>query len=127
MKILSFKPGHDGSIVFLNDGNLIFSLEAEKNSFRRYEYLTPNVVLDGMSYLEGIPDVLAIGGWSKLGISGKGAGYFGVGNTNIISSKSNFLGTEVYKFTSSHERSHLMCSYSRTTIVCTGRNKYLWK
>lgn len=30
MKILSLKPGHDGTIVYLSEGQLMFSLEGEK-------------------------------------------------------------------------------------------------
>jgi len=32
--VLALKPGHDGTIVYVEDGRLVFSLEAEKDSFR---------------------------------------------------------------------------------------------
>lgn len=32
MKILSFNPGHDGAFAYLEDGNLVASIEAEKHS-----------------------------------------------------------------------------------------------
>lgn len=120
MKILSFKPGHDGSIAFLNNGNLDFSLEGEKNSFRRHEYITPYIVLDALSYIDR-PDVLAISGWRKDSeaqstSSVEDAGYFGVGNKSVISNASTFLGERMKRFSSSHERSHLMCSYGMSPL-----------
>ncbi|MDF5736630.1 MULTISPECIES: carbamoyltransferase C-terminal domain-containing protein [unclassified Nostoc] len=116
MKIISLKPGHDGSIAFLNNGHLVFCLEGEKNSFDRNHTLTPNLVLDAMSYLENIPDVLAIGGWIKgpyaeVMISDRDAEYYGIDPKNIISNKSTFFGENIARFSSSHERSHVMCSY----------------
>ncbi len=116
MKILSFKPGHDGSVALVENGALIFSLEAEKNSFERYESLTPNIVLDAMSYMKETPDVVAISGWLKgsetsFSITELEAGYFGTEPKKIISEQSLFCGKNVNRFSSSHERSHLMCSY----------------
>ncbi|WP_424100579.1 carbamoyltransferase C-terminal domain-containing protein [Moorena producens] len=115
MKILSFKPGHDGSIVYLNEGYLVFSLEGEKNSFRRYSAVTVNLFEEAMSYVDDIPDVVAVGGWYK-GVGPldnvstvSDAGYDGL--DNIMSEDSTFLGKNIKRFSSSHERSHLMCSY----------------
>lgn len=116
MKILSFKPGHDGSIALIENGTLIFSLEAEKNSFKRYESLTPNIFLDAMFYQKEIPDVVAISGWYKgsetsLSITEIEAGYFGLESQKIVSNQSLFCGKNVKRFSSSHERAHIMCSY----------------
>jgi predicted NodU family carbamoyl transferase len=115
MKVLSFKPGHDGSVALVEDGALIFSLEAEKNSFERYASLTPSVVLDAMSYIEHMPDVVAISGWfkgsEKSSTMESGAGYFGIDPQTIRSGESLFCGKEIKRFSSSHERSHIMCSY----------------
>ena len=36
MKILSYNPGHDGAVAFIEDFRLQFSLEAEKDSNYRY-------------------------------------------------------------------------------------------
>ncbi len=33
MLILGFKEGHDGAVAAIEDGRLLFSLEAEKDSF----------------------------------------------------------------------------------------------
>jgi predicted NodU family carbamoyl transferase len=114
MKILAFKPGHDGSIAILENGNLMLSLEAEKNSFERHESLTSEIVLGALSKINDIPDVIAVGGWLKgsgspISESDIGAGYIGI--NRIIDEYSYFCGKKVKKFSSSHERSHILCSY----------------
>jgi hydroxymethyl cephem carbamoyltransferase len=115
MKILSLKPGHDGTIVYLSEGQLMFSLEGEKNSFRRYSAVTVNLFVEAMSYLKELPEVVAVSGWYK-GVGPldnistvSDSGYDGL--DNIISENSTFLGKDIKRFSSSHERSHLMCSY----------------
>src|ERR1700722_12264234 len=65
MRILSLKPGHDGSIAYVDDGRLVFSLEAEKGSCPRYSGITAQLVFDALQLVPTIPDVLAIGGWYK--------------------------------------------------------------
>ncbi len=107
MKIISFNPDHDGSIVCLHDGNLVFSLEAEKNAHERHTSLKPDLIFNAMSNLETVPDVLAIGGWHK----GSEAGYYGIEPSSIISRESIFMGNKVKRFASSHERSHIMGAY----------------
>jgi predicted NodU family carbamoyl transferase len=51
--IIGFKPGHDGSIAYLRDGKLGFSLEAEKDSFHRYAEVTPSTVVEAFSLNRG--------------------------------------------------------------------------
>ena len=117
MKILSFKPGHDGSIAYLNDGQLLFSFEAEKDSFKRHSPITPNVLIDVFSHLKDIPDVIAVGGWIKgVGYEENtstisDAGYYGLSKESMIFSLTNCLGKKIKRFSASHELSHLMCSY----------------
>ena len=65
MKILSFKPGHDGSIAFIEDGSLIFCFEAEHDSFPRHETVTPELFLNALGKIDCIPDIVADGGWCK--------------------------------------------------------------
>jgi hypothetical protein len=47
MKILSVKPGHDGAIAWLEDGELVFSLEGEKSGFERHTTLHLQTILEG--------------------------------------------------------------------------------
>ncbi|MER9833255.1 hypothetical protein NKJ51_34065 [Mesorhizobium sp. M0134] len=65
MKIMSFKPDHDGTIAALDasSAELIYSYEAEKDSFRRYSSINPTTILEAAGRLDAIPDVVAVGGW----------------------------------------------------------------
>ena len=63
MKILSYNPGHDGAIAFLQDSRLIFSIESEKDSNYRYSGISVTDVLDAVGLLGEIPDVICMSGW----------------------------------------------------------------
>lgn len=114
MKILSFKPGHDGQIAYLDQGKLDFSIEAEKDSFPRYDTIHPEMLLKSMGYISEIPDVMAVSGWVKGWHSVEAtsaAGYFGIDTKGISVDKINVFGKTVTSFSSTHERSHLLCAY----------------
>jgi hypothetical protein len=63
MDILSYNPGHDGAIVHLREGRLIFSVEAEKDSNWRYTPVSTPDLLDAFGRLDQVPDVVCTGGW----------------------------------------------------------------
>ncbi len=109
MKILSLKPGHDGCVAFIADGRLIFSLEAEKDSFPRHGEVSAQLVAEALQMAPDLPDVLAVGGWHKQlpnQYSGVAAGYFGL--DQVGSRDAQLFGKPVKVFSSSHERSHLL-------------------
>ncbi|MGO4616188.1 hypothetical protein AB4Z47_19225, partial [Nocardia sp. 2TAF39] len=112
MLIIAFKPGHDGGIVAVENGRLLYSLESEKDSFARYSYLTPETVLEIAERLDRLPDVIAVGGRLRVGEARFGiqneinAGYYGA--EQMITRPSRFFGKDVTFFSSSHERSHIM-------------------
>jgi len=115
MLILGFKPGHDGSVAAIQDGRLLFSIEAEKDSFSRYSPVTPVTLLDAASELDRLPDVVALGGWNSkveagseaLSVRGVfGAGYFG--EDEVRGRETRFFGRDVRLTSSSHERSHIL-------------------
>ncbi|MEV7773841.1 carbamoyltransferase C-terminal domain-containing protein [Kitasatospora sp. NPDC086791] len=111
MLILGFKEGHDGAIAAIEDGRLLFSLEAEKDSFPRYDRLTAEVLLLAAERLGRIPDALAVGGWVKGAFSVEPpsrTGYFGVGPGAVSDQAGTFFGKQVKVFSSTHERSHIM-------------------
>lgn len=62
MKILSFKPGHDGSISYIKDSKLIFSHEAEKGSGFRYCNITTECIIEALSTINDAPDIIALSG-----------------------------------------------------------------
>jgi hydroxymethyl cephem carbamoyltransferase len=112
--IVAFKPGHDGSVAAIGDGRLLFSLEAEKDSYARYSLLSPVTLLELADELNETPDVVALSGWQSKVEAGEravdvrgtfGAGYFGAHSTERHDS--TFFGKRTRYFSGSHERSHI--------------------
>jgi predicted NodU family carbamoyl transferase len=120
MNILSYNPGHDGAFAYLEDGRLVTSLESEKNSRYRYSPLTVPDVFNVFSELKEVPDVLCRSGWWSDGThlpEQQGvAGYHGINNSDIIIGKRRLLGKTVEYFSSSHERSHLLCAFGMSNL-----------
>lgn len=114
MLILSMKEGHDGGVVAIEDGKLLFALEAEKDSYPRYDRLTGEVMVRAAGMLDRAPDVVALGGWVKGFHSVEPpsrTGYFGVGPKAISDEAGRFFGRDVRIFSSTHERSHIYTAY----------------
>ncbi len=116
MNLLSYNPGHDGAIAFLQNFHLMFSIEAEKDSNYRYSAVSVSDVLDVVGELRVIPDVICMGGWwlrdhhEYLHGSHRNGGYRGVSSTAAILEKGRLLGGRAQYFSSSHERSHILCA-----------------
>lgn len=113
MRIISVKPGHDGHISYIKDGSLVFSHEAEKDSGFRYAELDILTTLDAFAALDQPPQIIATSGWSRgWDLQGKpvAGGYSGL--ATIPPNIRTFMGHQASFYTSSHERSHLMCAYS---------------
>jgi predicted NodU family carbamoyl transferase len=113
--IISYNPGHDGALVHLRDGRLVSSVEAEKDSNWRYTPLGTRDLLDAFSRLDQVPDVLCTGGWwpreARLTGTPWHVGYRGVAKDGITANQRLLLGKSVPFFSSSHERSHLLCAF----------------
>ena len=122
MKILSYNPGHDGSFTYLKDGHLMFSIEAEKNSKYRYSPVSCPDVFNTLGEIEEIPDVICTGGWwahdhyEYLSGSKVNVGYRGVSKSNIILDQRRLLGKSVHYYSSSHERSHILCAFGMSNL-----------
>ena len=120
MIILSYNPGHDGAFAYLEDGQLVASVESEKNSRYRYSPLAVPDVFSVFSELKEVPDALCRGGWlpsdTHLPEQQGVAGYHGVHNSGIIVGKRRLLGKTVEYFSSSHERSHLLCAFGMSNL-----------
>ena len=120
MIILSYNPGHDGAFAYLEDGQLVASLETEKNSRYRYSPLAVPDVFTVFSELKEVPDVLCRSGWwsndTHLPEQQCIAGYHGINNSDIIIGKRCLLGKAVEYFSSSHERSHLLCAFGMSNL-----------
>jgi predicted NodU family carbamoyl transferase len=120
VKILSYNPGHDGTIAYLQDARLLLSIEAEKNSNYRYSPLSSHDVFNVLGELDEIPEVICTGGWwprdefEYLGGSDAHVGYRGVGGATV--DRRRLLGRTVHYFSSSHERSHLLCAFGMSSL-----------
>lgn len=120
MNILSYNPGHDGAFACLNNGRLLFSIEAEKNSNYRYSPVSSHDVFDILGELDEIPDVLCTGGWWKREEELRGTaahfGYRGVRKVDAIIDERRLLGKAIRHFSSSHERSHILCAFGMSSL-----------
>ena len=119
MKILSFNPGHDGGFAYLDSGQLVVSIEAEKNSGYRYSPLSVPDVFSILGAIDHIPDVLCRGGWwpgdCSAGVN-DAAGYHGLASSDLVVGKKRLFGRTIDSFSSSHERSHLMCAFGMSDL-----------
>ena len=120
VKILSYNPGHDGAIVYLQDAHLVFSVEAEKNSNYRYSPISSHDVFNVLGELDEMPDVICTGGWwprdqYEYGLDVH-VGYRGVSKSDVIVSQRRLLGRTLHYFSSSHERSHLLCAFGMSSL-----------
>jgi predicted NodU family carbamoyl transferase len=122
MKFLSFNPGHDGAIASLEDSRLVFSIEAEKDSNYRYSPVSSHDVFNVLGELDDIPDVVCTGGWwprdeaERVCGSNAHVGYRGVSKSGAIVQQRRLLGRPVHYFSSSHERSHILCAFGMSSL-----------
>ncbi len=120
MNILSYNPGHDGAIAYLRDLQLVFSLEAEKNSNWRYSPISSRDVFDAFGELDEIPDVICRGWWwprdDHVYVHGSRVQYRGVSKSDVSLDQGRLLGKTVEYFSSSHERSHLLCAFGMSDL-----------
>ena len=120
MNILSFNPNHDGAVAFIKDAQLVFSHEAEKDSNYRYSRISTRDVMSALWKADEIPDVVCLGGWWPQDNIIPGypvhTGYRGIGEGSILVQKRAFLGRTSHFFSSSHERSHLLCAYGLSNL-----------
>lgn len=110
--ILGIKDGHDGALALIVGNHLTFCVEAEKDNGLRFSSITPDVLLKVMEMTNKPLDIIAHSGWRRTVDSdcdAIGAGYAGL--DEIIYHQRTLLGQEVAYFSSSHERSHLLCAY----------------
>lgn len=120
MKILAYKPGHDGHIAWLEEGRLVFSIEREKDSGPRFGAINTDLWMRALNLASGVPDVVAVSGWATEWRPLGGlveAGYFGEARANITDRAHRFLGNDTRLFSSSHERSHLLGSYAMSPFA----------
>lgn len=115
MNILAYNPGHDGAVAHLRDGHLVYSIEAEKDSNYRYTPVSSRDMLDAFGRLDQVPDVVCTGGWWPREACPTGSpshvGYRGIAKDGITVDRRRLIGKSVPFFSSTHERSHLLCGF----------------
>jgi predicted NodU family carbamoyl transferase len=120
VNILSYNPSHDGAIAYRKDGHLVVSIEAEKNSNYRYSPVSSHDVFNVLGELDEIPDVICTGGWwpreNRLLGAHTFSGYRGVLENDFIVELRRLLGKPVHFFSSTHERSHLLCAFGMSGL-----------
>lgn len=120
MNILSYNPGHDGAMAYLKDGRLVVSIEAEKNSNYRYSPISCHDVFNNLGELDDFPDVISTGGWwpREKQVLGSHAvsRYRGLSKNDFILDSRRIFGRSVQHFSSSHERSHLLCAFGLSPL-----------
>lgn len=122
MRILAYNPGHDGAVAYIEDGRLSFSIEAEKGSNYRYSAISVSDVLDVAGEVSDIPDVICMSGWwprdhyEFLHGSRRNGGYRGIAEDLVIYERGRFFRGRSDYFSSSHERSHIMCALGMSPL-----------
>lgn len=91
------------------------SIEAEKDSNYRYSPVSSHDVFHVLGELEELPDVVCTGGWwpREKHVLGQHmhAGYRGLLESDFILDRRRLFGKSVRYFSSSHERSHVLCAF----------------
>lgn len=122
MRFLSYNPGHDGAVALLEDGRLVMSIEEEKDSSYRYAPLSGATILNAIGEMEAAPDVICVGGWwprdhhDLLHGSHLNAGYRGVTERDVIVAQTRFMRKPATYFSSTHERSHVLCAFGMSGL-----------
>lgn len=120
MNIVSYNPGHDGAIVHVKDARLLASIEAEKNSNWRYSPVSCRDIFDALCEFEEFPDVICTGGWWKQDhfdfLHGSKIQYRGISKDDILIERKQLFGRPIRYFSSSHERSHILCAFGMSEL-----------
>jgi predicted NodU family carbamoyl transferase len=115
--ILGFNLGHDGAVALLKDQSLAFSYEREKDSRPRHSHMSFDLIFEAIQAAGELPSIVAVGGWSTRGGSGNLllGGYHGIEGATAVN-EIELFGNRVTLFQSTHERSHIFCSYGLSPL-----------
>lgn len=121
MRVLAIKSGQDGALagVDARRGQLLFSYEAEKDSFPKNAAATADTFVTAGSWFDDLPDVLALTGQARTMLDYSpwiGAGHLGIGAGSQIVGTKTFFGRTVDFYSSTHERAHVWASYALSPL-----------
>lgn len=122
MRVLSIKSGQDGALAGVDSqrGQLLFSYEAEKDSFPKNAAATAETFITAGAWFGDLPDVLALTGHAGTGLEYSpsiGAGYHGTGAQSQIVGRKTFFGRSIDFYSSTHERAHVWASYALSPVA----------
>jgi len=100
MQVFAVNQAHDGATAWIEDGKLVSSIEAEKDSGVRYAHLTEELLVRDLAKGGRLPEVLAQAGWA--------AEYWGLSG---LERAELFLFKKIRYWRTTHERAHILCSY----------------
>lgn len=110
--ILAVNPGHDGTFVVLSKGELQLAVPAEQDSHPRYMPANAYFLLDGLMKMEAVPSIIATSGWTAgWPFQSAKVPYHGINDDVVRMTPANMFGKPVTLFESTHERSHIFCTY----------------
>lgn len=106
MKIISYNTGHDGHVCYVNNDELIFSHEMEKNNHPRYSKNSLKHLASCFTAPSTGFDIVAVSGWA-------------VGNDpRNAPTDGGYLGLE-YSVDDTRGISWVHCSHELSHIICT--------
>jgi len=110
--IIAVNPGHDGAFAVVKDGKLLLSAEAEHGSKPRHMPALAYFLLNNMSKIDDVPSIICTSGWSDgFPFQSAGTSYHGSSQDEVRIRQSTVFGFKTHLFESTHERSHIFCSY----------------
>ena len=115
MNILGFKSGgHDGTVCYVCDGELIFSIEGEKDSGRRHALLQMGRVAQIIERWHCNPAVVC--GDSRQFGGSKPDNYMGTNSTDVLRSGCGAEMLQAPYVSIPHEMAHIACSYALSDL-----------
>ena len=110
--IIALNPGHDGTVVVLRDRLLELFSAAEYDSFPRYQSANAYFMLRNLSMIGDVPKIIGMSGWPPgPPYQSADTPYHGVDDALMKCDEISLLGQRTHLFRSTHERSHVYCSY----------------
>jgi hydroxymethyl cephem carbamoyltransferase len=110
--IIAVNPGHDGAFAIVKDGKLLLSVEAEHDSKPRHMPALAYFLLNNISKMNEVPSIICTSGWSDgFPFQSAGTTYHGTSQRELRIRSSSVFGLKTRLFESTHERSHIFCSY----------------
>lgn len=115
MDILGYKSGgHDGTVCYLQDGRLVFSIEAEKDSGYRHALFEPEQMSEIVERWHCEPHILC--GDSRVFAAAAVDNYLGIEPENVLLSHVPAGDAKALYVSVPHEMAHIACSFALSDL-----------